>query len=100
MCWYCGTPVTDPEPLGRSLACPVCGKDLRCCKNCRFCLPPSQGYCLETRADKTSSSIDQDRAGFCDWFSLNQNLRKAHAGAQKENGAASKARSVFEDLFK
>ena len=94
MCWYCGSPITDPEPIGRSLSCPDCGKDLRACKNCRHIRPTG---CAESQAEKPS---DQDRSNFCDWFSLNPLYRKATEGQKKTIDKASDAKSAFEDLFK
>jgi hypothetical protein len=96
MCWYCGTPVTDEEPLGRSLRCPDCGRDMRACKNCRFYLAGSRGDCAESRA---GTEPDKERGNFCDWFSLNPRFREATAGEQKARSAAEKARSAFNDLF-
>jgi hypothetical protein len=94
MCWYCGSPVTDPEPLGRSLKCLECGKDLRSCKSCRHLRPSG---CAESQAEKTA---DPERANFCDWFSLNPVFRNATAGERKSIDRAASAKSAFEDLFK
>ena len=94
MCWYCGSPITDPEPIGRSQRCLDCGKDLRSCKNCRHCLP---GGCAESQAEK---SPEPERANFCDWFSLNPKFKAASAGEKKALGAAASAKSAFNDLFK
>jgi len=98
MCWYCGSPVTDPEPLGRSLKCPDCGKDLRSCKSCRHLRPNG---CAESQADKPS---DPERANFCDWFSLNQVFRKVSSGEKKSQETslhnASAAKTAFDNLFK
>ena len=94
MCWYCGSPVTDPEPLGRSLKCLECGKDLRSCKNCRHLRPSG---CAESQAEKPS---EPERANFCDWFSLNPLFRNATTGDRKSIDAGTKAKSAFEDLFK
>ena len=94
MCWYCGSPITDTEPLGRSLVCPDCGKDLRSCKNCRHYRPSG---CAESVAEKPS---EPDRANFCDWFSLNPRFKEATEGEKKSQKAASSAKSTFNDLFK
>ncbi|MCL2472977.1 MAG: hypothetical protein FWF26_04795 [Treponema sp.] len=105
MCWYCGTPIDDPEPIGRSLRCLECGKDLRSCRNCRHYLP---GSCAESQAEKP---YEQDRANFCDWFSLNGKFRKATAGERNSgaaessktpasSNAAASAKAAFDDLFK
>jgi len=93
MCWYCGSPVKDPEPLGRSLKCQDCGKDLRACKNCRHLLPSG---CAEAQGEKPS---ELDRANFCDWFSLNPKYREKTPGNKKSMDAAASARSAFDDLF-
>jgi len=93
MCWFCGSPITDEEPLGRSLTCPDCGKDLRSCRHCRHYLP---GACAETQAEKPA---DRDKSNFCDWFSLNSKFRKASEGEKKSRDAAASAKSAFEGLF-
>ena len=98
MCWYCGSPVTDPEPLGRSLQCTDCGKDLRSCKNCRHYRP---GGCAESAAGaKGEIPVDPDRSNFCDWFSLNPLFRSVSSGEKKPRDKADSARSAFDDLFK
>ena len=98
MCWYCGSVVKDPEPLGRSLKCLDCGKDIRSCKSCRHYRP---GGCAESVAEKPS---DAERANFCDWFSLNPKFREISGGEKKSKDAAvsatAAAKSAFEDLFK
>jgi len=93
MCWHCGTPITDKEPLGRSRVCSDCGKDLRSCKNCRRYLPSG---CAESQAEKPS---DPARANFCDWFSLNPRFTQATEGEKKSRDAAASAKSAFNDLF-
>ncbi|MCL2066853.1 MAG: hypothetical protein FWG99_05265 [Treponema sp.] len=97
MCWYCGTPVTEKEPFGRSQVCPSCGKDLRACKNCRFFLPGSRGDCSETSAEPAA---DKERSNFCDWFSLDKKYRIQSAGRAEEQNRAGSARTEFDNLFK
>jgi hypothetical protein len=97
MCWYCGSPVTDEEPIGRSARCPDCGKDLRSCKNCRFYLPGSQRDCRESSAE---GQADKERANFCDWFSLNEKFRSKSAGQSKEREKAESSKAAFDNLFK
>jgi len=93
MCWYCGNPVKDPEPLGRSLKCADCGKDLRSCRNCSHLLPSG---CNESSAEKPS---DPDRANFCDWFSLNPKFREKTSGEEKSIKAGISAKTAFDNLF-
>jgi hypothetical protein len=95
MCWYCGSPVSDPDPIGRALRC-SCGKDLRSCRNCRFFLSGAKGDCSEPNAEPVN---DKDRGNFCDWFTLNPRFRAATAGAQKSRAAAVDAKSAFNNLF-
>jgi hypothetical protein len=96
MCWYCGSPVSEPEPFGRSLRCAVCGKDLRVCRNCRFHLSGARGDCSETSAEPVG---DKERANFCDWFSLDSKYRAETAGHKKEMEKAKSAKAAFDNLF-
>ncbi|MDR1420752.1 MAG: hypothetical protein LBI86_10290 [Treponema sp.] len=96
MCWYCGSPVMEAEPLGRAVLCGDCGRDLRVCMHCRFYLPGSRGDCREPGAEPPA---EKERANFCDWFSLDQKYRSATAGRGKDQGKASAAKSAFDELF-
>jgi hypothetical protein len=97
MCWFCGAPVKDAEPLGRSLRCPCCGKDLRSCRNCRHYLTGSRFDCAESQADPVR---DKEIANFCDWFALAPKFREATRGEIKEMDSAKAARNAFDNLFK
>jgi len=92
--------VVEREPFGRSLPCTLCGKDLRSCRNCRFCLPGARGDCSEVNAE---SVADKERANFCDWFSLDPKYRGETAGQKNEMEKAktqtSAARTAFDNLF-
>ncbi|MDR2941629.1 MAG: hypothetical protein LBV17_03455 [Treponema sp.] len=96
MCWYCGSPVTDEEPIGRSLRCNVCGKDLRACKNCRFYLAGARGDCRESSAEPQA---DKERANFCDWFSLDQKYRSQTAGQTDQRKKTETSKAAFDSLF-
>lgn len=96
MCWYCGSAVLDAEPIGRSLRCPDCGKDLRSCRSCRFYLKGGRGDCSEAQAELVA---DKERGNFCDWFSLNPLFRGPTAGEGVAQGAAKNARASFDALF-
>ncbi|MDR1904114.1 MAG: hypothetical protein LBQ88_17740 [Treponema sp.] len=97
MCWYCGSPIKDSDPLGRSLRCTDCGKDLRSCRNCRFYLSGGRGDCAESRAE---SPAEKERGNFCEWFALNPRFREASEGEKKAIDKAALARAAFTDLFK
>jgi len=96
MCWYCGSPVKNSEPVGRSQICPDCGKDLRSCRNCKHFLPKENG-CSESQAENPS---ERDRANFCDWFGLNPKYRAATPGEKNARDAAGDAKTAFDNLFK
>ncbi|MCL2245191.1 MAG: hypothetical protein FWC03_12125 [Treponema sp.] len=96
MCWYCGLPVTDAEPIGRSMRCQNCGKDLRVCKHCRFFAPGSRGDCRETSAEKQT---DKERSNFCDWFSLDVKFRSLAPEMSDEKEKANVSRTALESLF-
>ncbi|MDR1058709.1 MAG: hypothetical protein LBL43_04090 [Treponema sp.] len=97
MCWYCGAPVTDGEPLGRSLRCPRCGRDLRVCRNCRFYLPGAGKDCGESQAEVPA---DRERANFCDWFRLDPKFRAVTLGEGDARSSEAAAKSAFDNLFK
>ena len=96
MCWYCGLPITDSEPLGRSLRCQSCGKDLRACKNCRFFLPGARGDCRESSAEPAA---DKERANFCDWFSVDEKYRTKSQGETDDKKKADAGKAAFNNLF-
>ncbi|MCL2761938.1 MAG: hypothetical protein FWD36_01865 [Treponema sp.] len=96
MCWYCGLPVTEQEPFGRSLCCVTCGKDLRSCRNCRFYRSGARGDCAETSAEPAT---DKERANFCDWFSLDQKYRGETSGCKKDMEKTNAAKTAFDNLF-
>ncbi|MDR1839211.1 MAG: hypothetical protein LBQ93_06475 [Treponema sp.] len=96
MCWYCGSPVTDSQPIGRSARCSDCGKDLRSCKNCRFFLPGTRGDCRESSAEPNP---DKERANFCDWFSLDEKYLSQSADQSNERKKAEASRAAFDNLF-
>ena len=96
MCWYCGSPVTD-EIIGRSLRCQDCGKDIRCCRSCRFFLSGARGDCKEANAEMQS---DKERANFCDWFSLDEKFRGKTTGQKSDIDKNDASKKAFDSLFK
>jgi len=89
-CYFCGEEITASEKIYRSSTCPVCGKDLKICLNCRFYTPGSHWDCLETISEPVR---DKESANFCDFFSF------SGQGARKEKNKKENPRSNFEKLF-
>lgn len=95
MCWFCGSPIKESEPLGRSLRCTECGKDLRSCSNCRHYLSKERN-CAEPNGE---NPFDKERGNFCDWFGLNPKFREASKGEKNAQDAAGAARAAFNKIF-
>lgn len=64
-CAFCGVRLEKSEKIGRQDTCPRCGKDLRCCKQCKFYDPHAYNDCREVSAERI---VDKERANFCDYF--------------------------------
>lgn len=102
MCWKCGKAIQAENPVGRSLVCESCGKDIRSCRNCQFWSPGSYHDCAERVEDAVR---DKERANFCDSFRVNPAFRadRPVPGANGEPGAKgepdSPGRAAFDKLF-
>lgn len=64
-CYACGHRFEPPSPLTRRDECPSCGRDLHCCRNCRFYDPAVNNQCREPQAEWVA---DREKANFCDYF--------------------------------
>jgi hypothetical protein len=64
-CVFCGQKTDIEGKVGRSDTCSHCGRDLRCCKQCKFYDPHAYNECREVSADRI---VDKERANFCDYF--------------------------------
>jgi hypothetical protein len=64
-CVFCRKHVTVKDKIGRSDTCPHCGRDLRCCKQCKFHDPHAYNECREVSAERV---VHKERANFCDYF--------------------------------
>lgn len=98
MCWKCGKPITEEEPLSRSAECPFCHADLHSCKNCTFYAPGAHFDCHET-VDEVI--VDKERSNFCDNFSVKRSFSdggKSGGGTSGEDKAAA-AKKAFNNLF-
>lgn len=91
-CFSCSraVPLASGERIGFRDECPGCGRDLHCCRNCRFHDPGAYNECREPQAERVA---DRERANRCEWFAPSEG---AGAGeAQRET-----ARSALDALFK
>ena len=63
-CYRCGGALSE-NAFGRGDACPACGADARCCRNCVFEEPSYRPECRETQAEPVH---DRESANYCDYF--------------------------------
>ena len=94
-CAFCGSKIEIKGPIGRKDACPKCGHDLRCCKQCKFYDPHAYNDCREVSAERIR---DKERANFCDYF-----LPRGSKGPHRGGGYNTKrggAMEALEALFK
>ena len=91
-CVFCGEEIDPGERVSRQDVCPKCGRDLRCCRQCKFYDPGAYNACREVSADRI---VDKERANFCDYFVPRGS--KGHGGSM---GKVDEARKALEALFK
>jgi len=94
-CHACGRAIDASEKIRRTEECPQCGRDLRCCRNCRHFDPAVHNQCREVVAEWVS---DKERANFCDYFELAVTSAATTRGAGKSPEEL--AREKFKKLFK
>ncbi|MFO8065634.1 MAG: hypothetical protein ACQETQ_00785 [Spirochaetota bacterium] len=95
-CHACGTEIDDRTRVYRTTLCPGCGRELKCCLNCRFYDPGAHWQCRETIPEEVR---DKEKANFCDYFELRPS---GEAGPVKPGAAdekAREARSKLDELF-
>lgn len=64
-CYDCGGEMELIDKVKRSDICEHCGRDLHCCKNCRFFDPNVHNQCKES---STVWEPDKEKANFCTYF--------------------------------
>lgn len=94
VCQACGRALSVFEPIPRDAACEGCGRDLRCCRNCRHWDVHYSNECTETEAEPVP---DKSRRNFCEYFYYSR--APFVAGASGRDRAA-EARAKLESLFK
>jgi hypothetical protein len=91
-CYKCKKELHIDKIVGRKDACPFCGSDLRCCRNCRHFDQRLYNQCRESQADRV---LDKERSNFCDYFSF----IKSRSDMKKKEGEET-TRDKLEALFK
>lgn len=93
-CAFCGSRLDLVSKVSRKDTCPKCGRDLRCCKQCKHYDPRAYNDCREVNAERIR---DKDRANFCDYFILKGTKGNGRRGYVQTRGDAMDA---LEALFK
>ncbi len=91
VCHSCRKEISVPRIIGRRDMCPVCGDDLRCCRNCRFYDERAYNQCRESQAERV---LEKERSNFCDYFVFNE------SDAGQATAFETAARDGLEALFK
>jgi len=89
-CAFCGTAVHIEDKVRRADTCDQCGRDLRCCKQCKFYDPRAYNECREVSAERV---VDKERSNFCDYF-----LFRGSAGHNVDK--KKEAKKALDALFK
>ena len=95
ICHACGAEIQSSEKILRTDECRQCGRDLRCCRNCRHYQPSAHNQCLEPVAEWVA---EKEKANFCDYFSFADKT----TGSPPRSGDSSEktAREKWEKLFR
>jgi hypothetical protein len=114
-CQFCGAPIMVSDPIPRDAECAACGRDLRCCRQCRHYDPHYNNQCRETEADPQP---EKDRRNFCEFFDFTRTpfarrttaesrttdararLSELFGGASSAPAPPSDARKRLDDLFR
>ena len=89
-CCFCGEQIKNGGKVSRNDTCQKCGRDLRCCKQCKFYDPHAYNGCREVSAERI---VDKERANLCDYF-VPRGVQRAKGQRKQE------ARDALEALFK
>lgn len=89
-CSFCKTTIKTHDKILRTDSCPKCGRDLHCCKQCKFYDTHAYNDCREVSAERV---VDKERANFCEYF--------LPRGSTRESvNPVTEARRALEALFK
>ncbi len=89
-CFFCHSELNIDGNVNRKDTCPHCGRDLRCCKQCKFYDPNAYNECREVSAERI---VDKERANFCDYFAIRGSKGRTSTRVQD-------AKKALEALFK
>ena len=91
-CVFCRKAIDFDGKVNRQDTCPHCGRDLRCCKQCKFYDPGAYNECREVSAERI---MEKERANFCDYF-----LPRGSKGNGRKVNRKKEAKEALEALFK
>lgn len=91
-CYHCGNE-NNSEFVGRQDTCDKCGRNLRCCLNCKHFDKSSNNECREEQAQR---HVDKEKGNFCEWFGI---LTGKRNGLNTAPGATD-LRKAADALFK
>jgi len=80
------------EPIPRDAECAGCGRDLRCCRQCRHYDLSRNNQCRESEAELV---VEKDRRNFCEFFEFT----RARFGVRATGDRAADARARLAGLF-
>lgn len=89
-CYQCGK-VIEPTNFGRQDSCD-CGRDTRCCRNCKHY---DKNYNNECREEQAGRQVDKEKRNFCEWFGPRDGGAPGSVGPTKDQ-----LKSAAENLFK
>ena len=93
-CFHCKTRWDGESEPPRGAVCVKCGKDLRCCKNCRNYAPTYPNECIESRAEAIA---DKTRANQCEFYLTGV---KSGGNVPPQTPTQKRALAAFDALFK
>ncbi len=89
-CFFCKQELESGDEIGRQDTCAHCGRDLKCCMQCRFYDVHAYNACREVLAERV---VDKERSNFCDYF--------VPRGETRRNmNRSDEAKQALEALFK
>src|SRR5258705_12252128 len=91
-CHHCGAPISIDPPVPRDAECESCGRDVRCCLNCRHHDPAYNNECRETMADPVP---EKGRRNFCEYFAPGRDRPRASDQAKRSADARARLESLF-----